>query len=137
MVSNLYRLASQRKEGDPIHIRTLRVDDETKVIEFAERILLFKLADAAFAEIHQLGGNGVTSIVYGDTKKEWPKVKIVTSDVIIGPKPVIDTKAIEARLPEVMIPAVKASDEASTTSKLLDDEEIYSFIFIDKWRKVA
>lgn len=102
----LYTVACQKESHESVHIYKIKSNSRVELIQFVKRILhIDALSRPAFLEIHEERGNGQIAVVYGDSRRQWPKkATIVRHDAIMGPKP--KTEVIDARIDQSKLPAI-------------------------------
>lgn len=73
-----FRVAIQLTKDGPLHVFTVKENDQEKVAPFVCRMYELKsLKEAAYAEIHKLTRPGVIEVIYGDLNAEWPATKTI------------------------------------------------------------
>lgn len=69
----LYRVATQKKEGENVELRNLRCANLTECLELLRRIIGEKnLGTLAFFEVHELHKDGTVTILI-ESSKDWPR----------------------------------------------------------------
>ena len=69
----LYRVATQKKEGENVELRNLRCANITECVELIRRITgVASVQDYSFFEVHQLHKDGSVTIMI-ESSKQWPR----------------------------------------------------------------
>lgn len=79
-----YKVAVQKKAGDPINVFTIREHDETNLLPFIARVQeVNDVKELAHLDVHLQLANGDVQIVY-ESAPEWPKnVQVKRNDGFI------------------------------------------------------
>lgn len=90
-----YKVAVQKKAGDPINVFTIREHDETNLLPFIARVQeVNDVKELAHLDVHLQLANGDVQIVY-ESAPEWPKnVQVKRNDgfVVRGRDRVLSVK---------------------------------------------
>lgn len=114
-----YRVAVQKKEGDPVYVITVRENDRTQLFSFIARIYeVPAYTDLAHLDIHCVHNDGSVEVVY--ESGDWPAhAKTVRSEgfVVRGKsKAVLEVPGKSGDMPLVTT-AAKPKAEAKIESK--------------------